>query len=168
MTGNIYLHYASGLMLVLLLVFCKCYYVCMKRDVKKYRSHCPINFAQETFGDKWSLLIIRDLMFKGKKYYSELLNSDEKISTNILADRLAKLEMNRLISRKVDKENNSKYIYALTKKGADLLPMLLEMIDWAAKYDKKTETPAAFIKKLKEDRESLTQELIENLGDFET
>jgi len=138
----------------------------MKRDVKKYRSHCPINVAQETFGDKWSLLIIRDLMFKGKKYYSEFLNSDEKISTNILADRLVKLEMNRLISREIDKENNSKYIYRLTKKGVDLLPMLLEMIEWSAKYDKKTETPTEFTKRLKEDKESLTHELLESLGDF--
>jgi len=135
----------------------------MKRNKKKYRSHCPINFAQETFGDKWSLLIIRDLMFKGKKYYGEFLNSDEKISTNILADRLEKLEADGLITKAIDKENNSKYLYALTEKGVDLMPMLLEMIAWSAKYDNKTGTPAEFIKKLKKDKGSLIHELLASL-----
>ena len=135
----------------------------MKRDEKKYRSHCPINFAQEIFGDKWSLLIIRDLMFKGKKYYGEFLSSDEKISTNILADRLEKLEADELITKAIDNENNSKNIYALTQKGIDLLPMVLEMIAWSAKHDDETETPAEFIRKLEEDKESLIRELIAGL-----
>lgn len=131
---------------------------------KTYKSHCPINFSQETFGDKWSLLIIRDLMFKGKKYYSEFLSSEEKISTNILADRLEKLEAIGLISKALDKNNHSKRIYSLTTKGIDLMPMLLEMIAWAAKYDEKTGTPAAFIKKLKTDKHALLQELMEKLN----
>ena len=135
----------------------------MKRNEKKYRSHCPINFAQETFGDRWSLLIIRDLMFKGKKYYGEFLNSDEKISTNILADRLEKLEAEGLITKAIDNENNSKKIYALTQKGIDLLPMLLEMIAWSAKHDDETEAPAEFIRKLEEDKESLIRELLVGL-----
>jgi len=140
----------------------------MKKNKKRYRSHCPINFAQETFGDKWSLLIIRDLMFKGKKYYGEFLNSDEKISTNILADRLEKLEADGLITKAIDKENNSKKIYALTQKGVELLPMLLEMIAWSAKYDNKTGTPAEFIMRLNEDKKSLTHELMASLENFET
>jgi len=135
----------------------------MKQNKKKYRSHCPINFAQETFGDKWSLLIIRDLMFKGKKYYGELLASDEKISTNILADRLEKLETNGLITKAIDKKNNSKKIYALTQKGIDLLPMLLEMIAWSARYDANTGTPAEFLMRLNKDKESLVRELISSL-----
>lgn len=135
----------------------------MKRNVRKYRSHCPINFAQEIFGDKWSLLIIRDLMFKGKKHYSEFLSSDEKISTNILANRLEKLEANGLITKAIDNENNSKNIYALTQKGIDLLPMLLEMIAWSTKHDDETGTPAEFIQKLEKDKESLIRELIAGL-----
>jgi len=102
-------------------------------------------------------------MFKGKKYYGEFLNSDEKISTNILADRLEKLEVDGLITKAIDKENNSKYLYALTAKGVDLMPMLLEMIVWSAKYDKKTETPAEFIKRLKKDKDSLIRELLASL-----
>lgn len=96
------------------------------------------------------------------------MNSDEKISTNILADRLEKLEADGLITKATDKENNSKKIYALTQKGVDLLPMLLEMIAWSAKYDNKTGTPAKFIKRLKEDKDSLIQELVTSLEDFET
>ncbi len=107
-------------------------------------------------------------MFKGKRYYGEFLNSDEKISTNILADRLEKLEVGGLITKAVDKENNSKYIYALTQKSVDLLPMLLEMIAWSAKYDNKTGTPPEFIRRLKENKDSLIRELISSLGDIET
>ena len=135
----------------------------MKRDERKYRSHCPINFAQEIFGDKWSLLIIRDLMFKGKKYYGEFLSSDEKISTNILADRLEKLEADGLITKAIDNQNNSKKIYSLSQKSIDLLPMLLEMIAWSAKHDDETETPAEFIRKFEEDKESLIRELLAGL-----
>lgn len=135
----------------------------MKKSERKYRSHCPINFAQEVFGDKWSLLIIRDLIFKGKKYYGELLSSDEKISTNILADRLEKLEADGLITKTIDNENNSKKIYALTQKGIDLMPMLLEMIIWSAKYDSETETPAKFIQEFKDDKEALIRELVAGL-----
>ncbi len=104
-------------------------------------------------------------MFKGKKYYGEFLKSDEKISTNILANRLEKLEAEGLITKKIDETNNAKKVYSLTRKGIDLLPMLLETIAWAAKYDSETATPAAFIKQLKENREALISELTANLSD---
>lgn len=136
----------------------------MKVNKPKYRSHCPINFAQETFGDKWSLLIIRDLVFMGKRYYGEFLKSEEKISTNILADRLEKLEMEGLITKKMDQNNNSKNIYTLTDKGIDLIPMLLEMIVWGAKYDDDTDAPSEFINRVETDKESLIFELISNLN----
>ena len=102
-------------------------------------------------------------MFKGKKYYGEFLASEEKISTNILSDRLEKLENNGLITKALDKQNNSKNIYALTQKGIDLLPMLLEMIAWAARYDTKTGAPAEFIMRFNQDKESLMRELISSL-----
>jgi len=105
-------------------------------------------------------------MFKGKKYYGEFLNSDEKISTNILADRLEKLEADGLITKAVDEDNYSKYIYALTQKGIELIPLLLEMIAWGAKYDNKTEAPAEFIERLNTDKDSLVRELEISLGTF--
>jgi DNA-binding HxlR family transcriptional regulator len=149
-------------MLNMMLAFCKCYYGAMKQN--KFKSHCPINFAQETFGDRWSLLIIRDLMFKCKQYYGEFLNSDEKISTNILATRLEKLEMVGLITKTIDQKNHSKKLYCLTQKGIDLMPMLLEMIAWSAKYDDKTEAPAEFIASFEDDRAALIEQLRENLN----
>src|SRR5262245_13861349 len=87
---------------------------------KMPKSHCPINFALELFGDKWTLLIIRDLLFSGKKYYGDFLNSEEKISTNILADRLNMLEREGFVSKINDEHHGSKYVYAATQKAEDL------------------------------------------------
>ena len=103
---------------------------------QKKRSDCPINFALELFGDKWTFLIIRDMMFKGKHYYGEFLQSEEKIATNILANRLSLLEQSGIIIKKEDPEHRSKFIYKLSQKGIDLMPILVEVIMWSAKYDK--------------------------------
>ena len=136
----------------------------MDKTPIKYKTHCPINVAQETFGDRWSLLIIRDIMFFGKKTYGDFLGSNEKISTNILANRLSKLEEKGLLEKSEDENNKSKNIYSLTQKGVDLMPILLEMIVWSAKHDKDTEAPAEFVEQLHEDRGALLQELKENIG----
>jgi DNA-binding HxlR family transcriptional regulator len=130
---------------------------------QKRKSDCPIHFALEIFGDKWSLLIIRDLMFKGKKTYGEFLLSEEKIATNILADRLIMLEEVGLIKSKKDKGNKSKFNYTLTEKGIDLVPVLLEIVKWSAKHDKKTAAPKEFIDRVKNDREKFIQEITESL-----
>ena len=125
---------------------------------EKRRSGCPISFALDLFGDKWSLLIMRDLLFLGKKNYGEFLNSEEGISTNILASRLEQLERHDLISKTGDPENKKKHVYSPTKKALDLIPMLLEMIKWSAKYDPKTAAPASFTKRIEQDREKLIAE----------
>jgi DNA-binding HxlR family transcriptional regulator len=119
------------------------------------RSHCPINFMLETLGDKWTLLVIRDLMFKGKRRFSEFLESDEKIATNILADRLGRLEEHGLVAKTVDEGNRSKYNYALTEKGRDLLPVMLEITAWSAKHDPKTNAPKGFLKQFHAGREKI-------------
>lgn len=131
----------------------------MNDDVHRYKSHCPINFAQEIFGDRWCLLIIRDLLFKRKKYYGDFLQSREKISTNILANRLNKLQKMGLINKREDEINHSRYVYTLTQKGTDLIPMLLEMIVWGAKYDSETEAPEELVASFKADREKLIRDL---------
>jgi len=123
-------------------------------------SGCPVRFGMSQFGDKWSFLIIRDLMFKGRKYYNEFLEAGEGISTNILANRLADLECNGLVSKHQDTIKRSKYIYKLTEKGIALMPMMLSMIDWAETYDVHTEVPTEFIKKLRENPEQLQNELL--------
>lgn len=121
------------------------------------RSHCPISFALDIFGDKWSLLILRDLIFKNKRYYDEFLKSEEKISTNILADRLKFLKSEGLISDCADPDNKRKIIYRPTEKALDLIPMILEIIEWSAKYDPKTGAPKEFIQMLKKDRNALAK-----------
>jgi DNA-binding HxlR family transcriptional regulator len=130
---------------------------------RQRRSDCPISFVLDTLGDKWSLLIIRDLMFKGKKYYGEFSLSEERISTNILAERLERLEAEDFISKVRDSGNRSKFEYRLTKKGTDLLPMLLDIIDWGAKYDAGTATPKSFVRRLKRDREGMSKEILDKL-----
>jgi len=125
---------------------------------------CPVRFGMSQFGDKWSFLIIRDLMFKGRKYYNEFLEAGEGISTNILANRLADLEHSGIISKRRDSIKRSKYIYSLTEKGIALMPMMLAMIDWAEKYDCQTEVPPEFIRKLRDNPEKLQQELLAQLA----
>jgi len=127
----------------------------MTENSKDLRSNCPINFAVETFGDKWTLLVIRDLMFKGKRHYSDFLASDEKISTNILADRLQKLETKGVVSKSVDPESASKFIYSLTVKGQALLPTMVEMTAWSAQYDSLTNTPEDFLSTYKANKDAL-------------
>jgi DNA-binding HxlR family transcriptional regulator len=101
------------------------------------RSDCPLNFGLEIFGDKWSLLIIRDLMFFGKRYYNEFLSSAECISTNILAERLTMLEKEKIIKKEKDPSHKQKLIYSLTQKGIDLAPVIINIGLWSEKYAKK-------------------------------
>jgi len=102
-------------------------------------------------------------MFKGKHYYGEFLQMEEKIATNILADRLSLLEMSGIVTRTIDEQHNSKKIYKLSQKGIDLLPVLTEVILWSAKYDKLSAVDKKFIREVKKDRESLFAKITENL-----
>lgn len=99
-----------------------------------FRSRCPISLALDVIGDRWSLLIVRDLMFAGKRYYRELLRSDEGISSNILAERLARLVDVGVLSRTGDPTHKQKAIYSLTPKGIDLLPIVAQLGIWGRKY----------------------------------
>jgi DNA-binding HxlR family transcriptional regulator len=96
------------------------------------RSDCPINFAVEVLGDRWSLVILRDIVFWGKRTYGELLGSDESIATNILASRLRHLEKEGLIERSSDADDRRKDRYVLTESGIALIPVLVEMVRWSA------------------------------------
>ncbi len=127
--------------------------------MKTNRSHCPINFALEIFGDKWTLLIIRDLIFFKKKTYGALKNSPEGIATNILANRLNLLEDTGIITKRQDPKNTKVYLYELTQKGIDLIPVMLEMSVWGATYDAKTAAPPTIIKRIKKDREAMIKEI---------
>jgi DNA-binding HxlR family transcriptional regulator len=98
------------------------------------RSNCPLNFGIEIFGDRWTLLIIRDLMFFGKRYYNEFLHSAEGIATNVLADRLAMLEKEKIIKKGKDSTHKQKIVYSLTEKGIDLLPIMMNIGLWSDKH----------------------------------
>ncbi|MAN75610.1 helix-turn-helix transcriptional regulator [Pelagibacterium flavum] len=103
-------------------------------DSSPFRSGCPINLGLEVFGDKWTLLIIRDMMFAGKRHFREFLASDEGISTNILADRLAMLTRIGIITRADDPSHRLKAIYSLTEKGIQLLPVIAQISRWSRRY----------------------------------
>ena len=125
------------------------------------QSGCPVAFTLDIIGDKWSLLIIRDMIFKGRRYFGEFLEANEKIATNILTDRLKKLEDAGIIVKTQDPEHQKKYIYALTPKGVDLIPVILEVILWGAKNDPGTKTPKELFRRLNKDKAKFTQEIIE-------
>lgn len=131
----------------------------MKRKKIDFRSQCPISTALDIFGDKWSLLILRDLIFNNKNTYGEFLNTDEKIATNILADRLATLETSGIISKHDHPESKVKVLYKLTPKGIDLIPVLVEIIVWSEKYHDVHPHAVQFVKMIKKDKEGLMQEL---------
>lgn len=123
------------------------------------RSNCPISNVLDLVGDKWSLLILRDLLFFDKKSYSDLQNSDEKMASNILSNRLEKLELDGLISKRSNEKDKRKKIYTLTEKGVDMLPVLLDMIIWSAKYSPDTNIPMALVNRASQDRDGLLEEL---------
>jgi DNA-binding HxlR family transcriptional regulator len=106
-----------------------------KAAAPKRRSGCPLNASVEMLGDRWSLLVVRDMMIRGFQTYKEFLESDERIATNILADRLRKLEAHGIISAQPDAADGRKVAYLLTSKGVDLAPVLVEMVLWAARHE---------------------------------
>lgn len=130
----------------------------MKRSDR--RSDCPINFALQTFGDAWSLLVIRDLMFTGRATYTEFATAEERVATNVLADRLKALVHTGLIRKRGTGRGAA---YGLTEKGLDLLPAMLELVSWSARYDRHTAAPAEFVARIRKDRDKVAAALREQL-----
>jgi len=129
-----------------------------KKKRSSRRSDCPLNVSLEILGDRWSLLIIRDLMFRGFRAYKELLESEERIATNILADRLQRLEACGIITISQEATDRRKLIYRLTEKGIDLAPVLVELMIWGARHED-TAAPRAVIRKMQKQREEFLSEL---------
>lgn len=100
-----------------------------------HRSGCPINLALEILGDKWTLIVLRDIALGGRRYFRELLiNSDEGIAANMLAARLKLLTQHDLLTRAPDPDHRQKVIYSLTERGIDLVPVLAQMAVWGRHY----------------------------------
>jgi DNA-binding HxlR family transcriptional regulator len=129
----------------------------------KRRSACPVSCSLDVWGDKWSLLIIRDLMLKKDCTYGDFLKAEEKIATNILASRLQTLEENGVIEKLEHPESKAKVLYKLTSKGIDLLPIMVEINLWAAKYYSLSDERTAMIKEIKKDKEKFIRSGIKQL-----
>ncbi len=137
----------------------------MKKEQKKLRSHCPVNFGLEAFGDRWALLILRDIVFRGKRTYGEFLRSEEGFATNILASRLEHLIAEGILLREEHESDGRKDLYTLTEKGLDLVPLLFEMVLWSAKYDPKSEAKRIMplVERIRTDNRTVSREAIESV-----
>ena len=108
----------------------------VKKARVRRRSGCPVNVSLEVFGDRWSLLIVRDMMVRTNKTFKEFLASGEGIATNILTDRLRRLKAAGIVTTEVDEEDGRRVNYRLTEKGIELAPVMLELLLWGAKHEK--------------------------------
>ncbi len=131
----------------------------MRSENKMRQSGCPIAFGLDTFGDRWSLLVIREMMLKGKKTFGEFLEIDEGIATNVLSDRLRHLEAEGIITKTRSPENRRSFTYALTGKGRDLASIIVEIILWGGKHDQRPQALQATLDKIKADREGFEEEI---------
>lgn len=128
------------------------------------RSGCPISIALELLGDAWSLLIVRDLMFKGRRTFKEFLAGGEGIATNILTERLRRLEGAGIIQRRPDPDDGRRALFALTPKGLDLAPVLVELVLWSATYEQ-TDAPPEVVRRMRKDRAGFVAEVRRQLRD---
>lgn len=117
----------------------------------RHRSGCPIGIALDLIGDPWTLLIVRDLMFKGGKNFNDFLGAGEGIASSVLTDRLARLEAHGVVDRARDPADARRFIYRLTAKGIDLAPVLVELVLWAAAHEK-TDAPPQVLRAMRSDR----------------
>jgi DNA-binding HxlR family transcriptional regulator len=125
---------------------------------KPKRSGCPVSMSLEVFGDRWSLLVVRDLMVRGYRTFKQFEESGEGIATNVLADRLRALEKSGIVQASVDKLDRRRRTYRLTEKGISLAPVLLELLIWGARNEK-TAAPCALIENLAASREQVLAEV---------
>lgn len=125
--------------------------VSQKHVASPRRSGCPISIALELLGDSWSLLIVRDLMFKGRRTFNEFLAGGEGIASNILADRLRRLEASGIVVRSADPSDRRRSLYKLTRKGIDLAPVLIELVVWSASHEV-TDAPPEIVRQMREGR----------------
>ena len=132
-------------------------------ETDKKRSDCPLSQSLDVFGDKWSLLIIRDLMFGNKCTYNDFLKSAEGIATNILATRLKGLEENGIIENSGHPDSKAKILYKLTTKGIDLLPIIMEVYIWSDKYLPMPADIKATIKEAKKDKDKFVKQATKEL-----
>jgi len=116
----------------------------MSNSSRREKSNCPISYSLDLFGDRWTLLVLRDLILWGKTRFGDIQASDEKIASNILSDRLRRLEERGIIGIAKDPSDARQKIYTVTDKGRSLTPILLEIAAWGASHDPQTGAPDDF------------------------
>ena len=131
---------------------------------RQRRSGCPISIALELLGDAWSLLIVRDLMFKGRRTFNEFLAGGEGIATNILTDRLRRLACAGIVTTRPDPDDRRRVLYTLTPKGLDLAPVLVELVLWSAAHEQ-TDAPASVVRQMRKDRDAFIANVRRQLRD---
>lgn len=127
------------------------------------RSDCPISSSLDVFGDKWSLLIVRDLMLHKTRTYGDFTKSAEKIATNILANRLQVLEENGIIIKSPYPDNKVKGLYKLSQKGVDLIPAVIEIALWGGKYLSNSGEDSPFLKEVKKNKTKFLKNMMDKL-----
>lgn len=133
----------------------------------KRRSGCPVSISLEVLGDKWSLLVIRDLMVRGLRTFKEFQESGEGIASNILADRLRRLEEVGIVAAEKSEHDARRVNYRLTEKGIDLAPLLLDLLVWGARHER-TAAPVAMIEQIEADRGAFLAEVRRRWRDRDT
>lgn len=137
----------------------------MKKEKNTLRSHCPVNYGLEAFGDRWALLILLDIIFRGKRTYGEFLKSEEGFATNILASRLGQLIESGILQREGHETDGRKDVYSLTEKGLDLIPVLFEIVLWSAKYDHQSEAKriTRLVELIRKDNRAISRKVMEQV-----
>ena len=133
----------------------------MGLDWKQRRSGCPVSCSLDLLGDRWSLLIVRDMVFVGKRYFKEFLVSDEGIASNILADRLQRLEATGIITKRSDPDSGRQVLYSLTEKGIALIPILVELVCWGALFDGAPDADPRAVKRIMKDKPGFIRKLVD-------
>lgn len=135
----------------------------MARSDPPTRSTCPLNFALEIFGDRWTLIVLRDLLLKARRRYGELLACEEGIATNVLADRLRRLEHRGLVRKERDAGDARQFLYRPTQQAIALVPMLVEMTVWGARSSSNSSVDRDFLKRFETDRAQLIADIQEQI-----
>lgn len=135
---------------------------------KPRRSECPISFGLDLFGDKWTLLVLRDMLLFGKSRFSDFA-VPEGIASNVLTERLARLEAAGVVTKKRDTTLKNQNIYKLTDKGRDLSPVLVGLMLWGLQYDEQTPVSKQFIRRITQEYDQVVKEVSDaiKLGAFE-
>ncbi|MDQ1088910.1 MULTISPECIES: helix-turn-helix domain-containing protein [unclassified Siphonobacter] len=126
------------------------------------RSTCPINYSVEIFGDKWMFLILRDIMFNGKNSFLEFRASDEKISSAVLTEKLNLLLEEGIVSKVTSPKNASKFLYLITEKGIELVPAMVEFLDWGSRYNPDG-GPKTWLERIRQNKKKAIMELQDKL-----